>query len=65
MSKAKLSEKSEVEKSYAFETFKNFLDRHLGEGHDVRSVIHPSGNCYALFCAACDPQLGDAMETGH
>ena len=67
MSKAKATpaEKSEAQSSYAFETLQSFLDRHLAEGHDVRIVLDPNGNCYAIFCAACDPRMGEAMETRH
>jgi hypothetical protein len=63
--KEKLPEKSEVKGSYAFEAFEKFLERHLTEGHDVRVVIDPNGNCYAIFCAGCDPRMADAMETRH
>jgi hypothetical protein len=51
--------------AYAFETLQNFIDRHLVEGHDVRIFLDPNRNCYAIFCAACDPRMGDAMETRH
>ena len=51
--------------AYAFEILQNFIDRHLAEGHEIRIVIDPSGNCYAIFCAACDPRMGEAMETRH
>jgi hypothetical protein len=64
--KAKLPEKSEVQSSCAFEEFKKFMERHLVKGqHDVRMFLDPNGNCYALFCAACDPRMADAMETRH
>ena len=63
--KAKLPERSECQSSYAFEAFEKFLERHLAEGHEVRIVIDPNGNCYAIFCAACDPRMGDIMETRH
>ena len=63
--KAKLVERHQVEGSYAYEAFEKFLDRHLAEGHDIRIVIDPNGNCYAFFCAACDPRMGEAMETRH
>ena len=48
--------------AYAVESLQKFLDRHLVEGHDVRMFLDPRGNCYAIFCATCDPQMGEAME---
>ena len=63
--KAKLAKKYEVEGSYAYDALEKFLGRHLAEGHELRIVIDPNGNCYAIFCAACDPRMGDAMETRH
>jgi hypothetical protein len=69
MGKAKAKEtqltQSQTVSAYAFETLQNFIDRHLGEGHEIRIVIDPNGNCYAIFCAACDPRMGEAMETRH
>ena len=47
--------------SYVFEAFQEFVDRHLAEGHDVRMFLDPNGNSYAIFCAACDPQMGEVM----
>jgi hypothetical protein len=48
--------------SYVFEAFNEFIDRHLVEGHDVRMFLDPNGNSYAIFCAACDPRMGEVME---
>jgi hypothetical protein len=63
--KIKLPEKCEVQGSYALDEFEKFLNQHFAEGHDVRLFLDPNGNSYAIFCAACDPRMGDVMETKH
>jgi hypothetical protein len=57
---------NECRSSDAIEEFRKFIERHLVEGqHDVRMFLDPPGNCYVLFCAACDPKMAEAMETRH
>jgi hypothetical protein len=63
--KGQLPENCKVQGSYALEEFERFLNRHFAEGHEVRMLLDPSGNCYALFCTACDPRMGEAMESRH
>jgi hypothetical protein len=59
-------ETNECQTADAFEEFKKFIERHLVEGeHEVRLFLDPNGNCYAIFCAVCDPKMADAMETRH
>ena len=61
--KAKLPENRKVQASYAVDEFENFVNRHFGEGHEVRMFLDPTGNCYALFCTLCDPRMAEAIET--
>jgi hypothetical protein len=63
--KPKQPESKKCRSSYVFEAFNEFIDRHLLEGHDVRMFLDPNGNSYAIFCAACDPKMGDVMEPRH
>ena len=59
----KQPESKKCRSSFVFEAFSDFVDRHLVEGHDVRMFLDPNGNSYAIFCAACDPKMGDVIES--
>ena len=69
MGKAKAKEaglnQSHSVSAYAFECLQKFVDRHVAKGHEVPMFLDPCGNCYAIFCATCDPQMGEAMESRH
>ena len=58
---AKQPEAKKCRSSYVFESFEKFVERHLAVGHDIRMFIDPKGNSYAIFCAACDPKMGEVM----
>ncbi len=66
MNNAKAKQQPEIDECRsrdAFEEFKKFMEDHVA--HDVRMLLDPKGNYYALFCAVCEPQMADAMETRH
>ncbi len=63
--KVKQAESKKCRSSYVFEAFKDFVDRHLVEGHDVRMFLDPNGNSYSILCVTCDPRLTDVVTTRH
>jgi hypothetical protein len=66
MNNAKAKQQPEINECRtrdAFEEFKKFMQHHVE--HDVRMLLDRKGNYYALFCAVCEPQMTDAMETRH
>ena len=63
--KVKQPEVSQRPASHAYEAFEKFIERHLGEGHDVRLYLDPNGNSYSILCVTCDPRFEDAMAPRH
>jgi hypothetical protein len=59
---AKQPKIKKCQSSHVFEGFEKFIERHLVKGHDIRMFIDRKGNSYAIFCAACNPTMGDVME---
>ena len=66
MSKTELEQsKTRRGSSYVFEALEQFIERHLGEGHDVRMFLDRNGNSYSIFCIKCDPRMAELTETRH